>query len=329
MIAENTHVATTSPVVEVNRLFRWFGPFCAVNDVNFQIEAGQAVGFIGPNGAGKTTTMRVLATLDEPDLGDALIEGFSVINDPDRVRVRLGFMPDDYGSYPNVSCIEYLDFFARSYGLVGRARLHAVRHVMGFTRMQSLADKPVTGLSKGMKQRLCLGRALIHDPKVLVLDEPAAGLDPRARIELKDMIGQLTANGKALLISSHILTELAEMCQRVVIIEHGKLLATGTVDEILKGALTTGGEAQNHRATMQVAVLGDPAICLAWLQQQPEVSEPKLNNQLLEFEISEDPQSHADLLVKMVGAGLAVTRFSAKQRSLEQAFLQVTTGVPR
>lgn len=325
----NLHLGATQPAVRINRLFRWFDRLCAVNDVSFDIDPGHAIGFIGPNGAGKTTTMRVLATLDEPDLGDAWIDGFSVVNDPDRVRRRLGFMPDAYGSYPNVSCIEYLDFFARAYGLVGRERSQAIRHVMDFTRMQSLSDKPVEGLSKGMKQRLCLGRAMIHDPKVLILDEPAAGLDPRARIELKEMIGQLTASGKALLISSHILTELAEMCQRVVIIEHGKLLATGTVDEILEGFTRQQDAVDGNWVTMNVTVLGQTSPIIEWLGEQTDVRQPRVSNQIVEFEFSDQPTAQAELLRRLVESNFRLTRFGAKQRSLEQAFLQVTTGAAR
>jgi ABC-2 type transport system ATP-binding protein len=209
-------------MIELRRLHRHFGSTRAVDDVSFDVNRGTVFGYIGPNGAGKTTSMRILATLDLPNYGDAMIDGFSVINDPDRVRRRLGFMPDSFGTYPNVNCAEYLDFFARAYGLVGRERHRALRYTMGFTGLDKLAEKPIRGLSKGMKQRLCLGRAMIHDPSVLILDEPAAGLDPRARIELREMIRQLAADGKTILVSSHILTELAEMCDRVGIIEQGR-----------------------------------------------------------------------------------------------------------
>ena len=224
----------TSPptMIELQRLHRFFGRTRAVDDVSFSVEKGRVFGFIGPNGAGRTTTMRILATLDLPTAGDALVDGFSVIDDPDRVRRRLGFMPDYFGTYANVNCWEYLDFFARSYGLRGRERSAAIRRTMGFTGLDDLAQKPIAALSKGMKQRLCLGRAMIHDPAVLVLDEPAAGLDPRARVELRGMIRALADDGKTILVSSHILTELAEMCDTVGIIEHGCLLAVGTVDEL-------------------------------------------------------------------------------------------------
>src|SRR4051794_36839270 len=172
-------ISTTTPQIELRRLHRVFENTHAVNDVSFEVYPGEVFGFIGPNGAGKTTSMRILATLDTPGAGDAFVDGFSVVDDPDRVRRRLGFMPDYFGVYSNVNVEEYLDFFARAYGLMGAERLRALRYVMSFTKLDELAEKPITGLSKGMKQRLCLGRTMIHDPAVMVLDEPAAGLDPR------------------------------------------------------------------------------------------------------------------------------------------------------
>lgn len=169
----------TQAMIELRHLHRYFGKTKAVNDVSFEVDRGKVFGFIGPNGAGKTTSMRILATLDCPQHGDAFVDGFSVIDDPDRVRRRLGFMPDYYGTYPNVNVWEYLDFFARAYGLRGNERRQAMNYVLDFTGLNALETKAVNGLSKGMKQRLGLGRTMIHDPAVLVLDEPAAGLDPR------------------------------------------------------------------------------------------------------------------------------------------------------
>ena len=184
------------PLIEVRELHRYFGPTKAVVDMSFEVYAGEVFGYIGPNGAGKTTSMRIISTLDEPTYGDALVDGFSVVDDPDRVRRRLGFMPDYFGTYQNMNVVEYLDFFARAYGLRSYERKRAIDYAMEFTLLNQLADKPINGLSKGMKQRLALGRTMIHDPAVLILDEPAAGLDPRARIELREMIGQLAANDK-------------------------------------------------------------------------------------------------------------------------------------
>src|SRR5262245_9934382 len=223
------------PAFEFRNLHRFFGKLKAVNNVSFKAYPGQVVGFIGPNGAGKTTSMRILATLDLPTAGDAFVEGFSVLDDPDRVRKILGFMPDSFGRYSNMNVLEYLDFYARAYGFRGEARRDAVERVLAFTDLGKLSEKPIDTLSKGLSQRLGLGRTLIHDPRVLVLDEPAAGLDPRARVELRELIHLLAADlKKTILISSHILTELSEICDSAAIIEAGRILACGTIEEIME-----------------------------------------------------------------------------------------------
>jgi ABC-2 type transport system ATP-binding protein len=306
-------------MIALHRLHRFFGTTRAVDDVSFSVPRGEVFGYIGPNGAGKTTSMRILATLDLPTYGDALVDGFSVINDPDRVRKRLGFMPDYFGTYANVNCWEYLDFFARAYGLVGRERHRALRYVMSFTQLDRLAEKPINGLSKGMKQRLCLGRSMIHDPAVLILDEPAAGLDPRARIELREMIRQLAADsGKTVLVSSHILTELAEMCDRVGIIERGQLLAVGTVEEIRRRLGT-------HRE-VRVQVLGGAAATREWLQRHDNVTDLVVGNEHLRFSHQGDRHDEARILRQMIEAGFEVVEFRSEEKSLEDVFMHVTQG---
>jgi ABC-2 type transport system ATP-binding protein len=306
-------------MIELRRLHRFFGPTRAVDDVSFEVERGRVFGYIGPNGAGKTTSMRILATLEIPSLGDAYVDGFSVVNDPDRVRRRLGFMPDYFGTYPNVNVVEYLDFFARAYGLRGTERLKALRYVMDFTKLDGLANKPIDGLSKGMKQRLCLGRTMIHNPGVMILDEPAAGLDPRARIQLREMIRQLAADGKTILISSHILTELAEMCDTVGIIEQGKLLAVGSVEQIQKG--------QQRQSWVRVRILGGAASLGQWLAARGDVHEMQIDGEQAVFAHDGDEQSEADLLRDMVQAGFRVAAFGSRQKSLEDVFMQVTAGL--
>ncbi len=305
-------------MIELRALHRYFGATRAVDDVSFEVQAGEVFGYIGPNGAGKTTSMRILATLDEPTYGDAFVDGFSVVDDPDRVRMRLGFMPDYFGTYPNVNVREYLDFFARAYGLSGRERTGAVSHVMDFTLLKTLAEKPIDGLSKGMKQRLCLGRAMIHDPAVLILDEPAAGLDPRARIELREMIGRLGDEGKAVLISSHILTELAEMCDTVGIIEQGQLLAVGTVDDMRK-------RAQPH-SMVRITVLGGAAALGPWLEARGDVHDIRIDHEIAFISHMGDRQSEVNLLRDIVQAGFPVAEFHVDSKSLEDVFLHVTQG---
>jgi ABC-2 type transport system ATP-binding protein len=309
----------SSPSIELVHLHRSFGRTKAVNDVSFAVGRGHVFGFIGPNGAGKTTSMRILATLDMPTSGDAFIDGFSVLQDPDRVRGRLGFMPDYFDTHPNILVEEYLDFFARAYGLMGADRLRALRHVMSFTGLDSLAEKPVDGLSKGMKQRLCLGRAMIHDPPVMIMDEPAAGLDPRARIQLREMIGQLAADGKAILISSHILTELAEMCDTVAIIEQGRLLAVGSLEEIHR--------ARQTRRSVQLQILGGAEEAANWLGRRADVHDLRLEGEEIEFLHDGDQQSEAGILRELILAGFRVSAFGSRAKSLEDVFMQVTEGL--
>jgi ABC-2 type transport system ATP-binding protein len=311
-------IAPRRPLIEVRRLHRYFGPTKAVYDMTFEVYAGEVFGYIGPNGAGKTTSMRILATLDEPTYGDALVDGFSVVDDPDRVRRRLGFMPDYFGTYHNMNVVEYLDFFARAYGLRSYDRRRAIEYAMEFTLLDELADKPIIGLSKGMKQRLSLGRTMIHDPAVLILDEPAAGLDPRARIELREMIGRLADNGKTVLISSHILTELAEMCHRVGIIERGRLLAVGTVDEI---------SAQTHtRSDVRLRVLRDAEQLINYLQARADVSDVSARNGHVLLTHDGGPEEQAALLRQLVDSGFPVVEFASRTKSLEDVFMHVTEG---
>ncbi len=313
-------MADSDAMIELQGLHRRFGKTRAVDDVSFGVLRGQVFGYIGPNGAGKTTSMRILATLDLPTAGDAKVDGFSVVDDPDRVRRRLGFMPDYFGTYANVNVREYLDFFARSYELQGRTRTDAVEQVMDFTGLDVLADKPTDGLSKGMKQRLCLGRALIHDPAVLVLDEPASGLDPRARIEVRRMIRTLADNGKTILISSHILTELAEICDVVGIIEQGKLLAVGTVEEIRK-------KGHSPKSAVEVRLVQKTAGLRQWLADQPDISQLDVNGDSAHFLHAGDGQARADLLRAMIEAGFPVVAFGSRQQTLEDVFLPVTEGL--
>lgn len=317
MVVQNV-LQSSGPMIELRRIHRFFGKTRAVNDISFEVYRGQVFGFIGPNGAGKTTSMRILSTLELPSYGDAFVDGFSVINDPDLVRRRLGFMPDGFSMYPNMNCVEYLDFFARAYGLIGKDRIHSLRRTLSFTGLDKIASKPITGLSKGMRQRLCLGRAMIHSPAVLILDEPANGLDPRARIELRQMIQQLAVEGTTILVSSHILTELAEMCDQVGIIERGRLLATGSVAEIqrtMQGALR-----------VQMTTLDRCRELCQWLTHQPGVSDIQINGNTLTFELEGAADQQAALLKSIVLAGFSITEFAAHRETLEDVFMKVTTG---
>ena len=315
-----------TPALECRNLFRFFGRLKAVNNVSFRAWPGQVLGFIGPNGAGKTTTMRILATLDTPTAGDAFVHGHSVIDEPDVVRRKLGFMPDAFGKYPNMDVIEYLDFFARAYGLKGDKRRDAVERVLVFTELRKLAHKPIDALSKGMSQRLGLGRVLISDPDVLIMDEPAAGLDPRARIELRELIDILARQlKKTILISSHILTELSEICDSAAIIEAGRVLASGTIEELRNTQRRHQGRTA---ASITVRVLSRAEQLERWLTEQPFVNLVNVAGQNnVTFQFASDEAARALLLRNMISQGFEVSEFQGKVESLEDAFMAITQGI--
>ena len=330
-VSENGRPQTSAPAgaappaFEFRNLHRFFGKLKAVNNVSFKAWPGQVVGFIGPNGAGKTTAMRILSTLDLPTAGDAFVEGYSVVDDPDKVRRILGFMPDAFGRYSNVNVLEYLDFYARAYGFKGVARRDAVERVMVFTELGKLAEKPIDTLSKGLSQRLGLGRTLIHDPRVLVLDEPAAGLDPRARVELRELIHLLATDlKKTILISSHILTELSEICDSAAIIEAGRILACGTVDEIMETHKDRRGRATT---LLTLRVLRNAASLERLLLEQPFVSLVSMAGQTVSFQYDGDDAARAALLKRLVDDGVEIVEFSGKTENLEDAFMAITEGI--
>lgn len=223
-----------TPIVEARGLTKQYGQFRALESLDMTLEPGVVFGFIGPNGAGKTTTMRILATLLTPTAGEAWVGGYSVTRQPNDVRQILGYMPDNFGVYDNMKVWEYLDFFAAAYGLPKQRRLGLIDDLLALVDLHEKKDDYVDALSRGMKQRLCLARTLVHDPQLLILDEPASGLDPRARVELRALLRQLGALGKTVIVSSHILTEMADICDHVGIIERGRLLAAGPVADLLR-----------------------------------------------------------------------------------------------
>jgi ABC-2 type transport system ATP-binding protein len=305
-----------TPAIAVRDLRRSFGALHAVDGVSFEIPRGQVAGFVGANGAGKTTTMRVLATLDSPTSGSAEILGLDVVNRPAEVRRRLGWMPDAFGTYEHMTVLEYLDFFARAYGYRGSERKARVAEIMAFTELEPLAQRLINGLSKGMGQRLCLGRALIHDPDVLILDEPAAGLDPKARVELKHLIRILAGEGKTIFISSHILTELGEMCDTLLFIDQGRIAHHGSTESLQR----RGGA----RAVIHVALASDPGRLQEWAAVSPGVSflEATKSGARLELD-AEAPEDIARVLQRMVTAGLPVVEFRREERKLEDAFIEM------
>ena len=311
------------PLIHVQNLVRRFDDTLAVDDVSFTINRGMVYGFIGPNGAGKTTTMRILATIDVPDEGDAIIDGYSVIDDPDRVRAKIGFMPDYYGVYGSTTVHDYLEFFGRAYGLRGAQLKRSLEDVIDFTGIGPIRDKWLESLSKGMKQRVALGRILIPDPDVLILDEPAAGLDPRARVELRELLKLVASRDKAVLISSHILTELSELVDGCAIIEKGRIVCDGTVDEVraLARAASTGGE------TIELRTLApDPDVVERFLLEHPLITSVQAKGARFEAEFSGDETEVVKLLSSLVSEGIPVVEFHATEHDLEDVFLAVTKG---
>jgi ABC-2 type transport system ATP-binding protein len=305
--------------VQVQNLRKEFGRTVAVDTISFGFDSGHIFGFVGPNGAGKTTTMRIIATLEEPTAGDVLLNGVSVCEEPELARRSVGYVPDTLPAHADITVHEYLDFFARAYGLRGGKRAQAVAAIEEFTNVTGIREKHLKALSKGMKQRVSLGRALVHDPAVLVLDEPAAGLDPRARVELRELLLLLAEQKKAILISSHILTELTEICNGVVIIERGKILETGTIEEVLKKS--------RPRHTVAVRLLdGRNAELLKTLLETPFVERAREVFNEVQFELAGDEALAGDILVRLVAQNFKIVEYRQTKANLEDIFMTVTKG---
>jgi len=306
-------------VIRVERVSHWFGSLHVLHDVSFTVPKGEVFGFIGPNGAGKTTTLRMIATLLEPDDGRVLVDGIDCVDEPGAVREVLGFMPDSFGVYERITILEYLEFFAAAHALPRETRTRTVDAVMELTDLGDLRDRLVRALSKGMKQRLAIARTLLHDPKVLVLDEPANGLDPRARIEMRDLIEELQRLGKTILLSSHILTELSDMCTSVAILEKGRLVTAGSVGEI--------GERLHPERGVRVRLLEPPEDALSVLRGAPEVTEVERDpDGAWELTYRGGDAAVADIVRYCIERNLRVVRVEPDRNDLERIFLEVTKG---
>ena len=309
-----------SPIVETHGLVKRYDRTLAVAGLDLAVEPGEIFGLVGPNGAGKTTTLRMLATLLQPSAGQAAIDGWSVTRNPDEVRRVIGFMPDVFGVYDDMKVWEYLDFFARCYGLPAAARRRMVTDLLELFDLADRRDDYVQTLSRGMEQRLCLAHALVHDPKVLLLDEPASGLDPRARVELRELLRELRSLGKTILISSHILPELEELCTSVAIVDRGQVLAQGRVSDIERRLRF--GAVLRVRLLLEGEALEAARDRLA--ADQDVASASLLEDGTIELGFRGDDAASARLLADMVAAGLPVVSFARAASDLEELFLQVT-----
>jgi len=305
-------------VIELRNLTRRFGDLVAVDDLNLTVDQGDLFGFIGPNGAGKTTTMRILATLLMPTEGEAFVDGIPVVKRPTEVKKRIGFMPDFFGFYDSVRVWECLHFYAAAFKIEKQKRLGLVDDVLELTDLSDRREALVESLSRGMKQRLCLAKTLIHNPSVLILDEPASGLDPRGRIELKALLQELIKMGKTILVSSHILTELGDICNRVGIIEKGQLVATGTLDDI-RGEL---GAAR----TVKMRVLGDGEAASRAVAEHPQAHSISGEDSVIDFPFAGDDEALSRLIESLFQRDIRVVTVEERHADLNDIFMHVTKG---
>ena len=305
-------------MIEVVDLIKQYGGFRAVDKLCLHIGKGEIFGFVGPNGAGKTTTMKIIAGLLPATAGSVFVNNVDVIENPRILRERIGYMPDFFGVYDNLKVSEYMDFYAGAYAIPYDDRPDIIRNLLELVGLTYKEDAYVDSLSRGMKQRLCLARALIHDPEVLLLDEPASGLDPRARVEMKEILKQLKTLGKTIIISSHILSELAELCSVVGIMDHGKLQAYGSINDILRQ--------MNHGRTLQLRPLAMSESLIRMLNENPNVSNLIENVQDCEFRFTGNDEDVARLLTDLVTRDVPVLSFHEKEGNLEEMFMQLTGG---
>ncbi|MFG0274434.1 MAG: ATP-binding cassette domain-containing protein [Phycisphaerales bacterium] len=290
----------------------------ALDDLSLSLPAGEVFGYIGPNGAGKSTTMKVLASLLRPTSGSATIDGHDCTREGDAIRRIVGYMPDFLGVYDDLTVDEYLQFFAGAFGVARRKRRALVDGVLELTDLTGKRDAMVESLSRGMQQRLGVARVLIHDPRVLLLDEPASGLDPRARIEMRSLLGELRAMGKTIIVSSHILSELHEMCTQIGIIERGRLLFAGSLEDAFR--LAGAGE------RIEIRLEHDAKSFVVTLDGDERVSSVKHDEHRLVVELAPGEHGHHFLIERLVGAGARIAAFEPRARRLEDVFLRITKG---
>jgi ABC-2 type transport system ATP-binding protein len=306
-------------MIETHDLTKMYGELYALNRLNLTLQQGDVYGFIGPNGAGKTTTMRILATLLNPSWGEATVCGYSIYTGSKEIRRVIGYMPDFFGVYDDMKVVEYLEFFASAYRIKGAARRKICEEVLELVDLTYKRDALVTSLSRGMTQRLGLARTLLHDPQVLLLDEPASGLDPRARIEMRALLKELRNMGKTILVSSHILPELADICNKIGIIEQGCLLVNGEVSEVMKQVRTD--------IVLNVAVAERLTDAAGMLESQPEVESVQDKNGVLIVKLNEGISQYGFLANRLVENGYELTLFKEDEINLETAFMHLTKGI--
>ena len=305
-------------MVTIKNLTKTYGRYRALNNLNLHIEKGEIFGFVGPNGAGKTTTMRIICGLLQADWGEVYVDGVDALNHNDLIKRKVGYVPDFFGVYDNFKVMEYMEFYGSMYGM-DRVSVHKIS--LGLLDLVNLLDKQdayVDGLSRGMKQRLCVARALIHNPQLLVLDEPASGLDPRARFEMKEVMKNLGTMGKTIIISSHILPELGEMCTRIGVMEKGNLVVNGKVEDITRKS--------RHSNPLDIQILENKDLAIQILRQTPLVEKISIRDDSVIITFDGDEAEMGQLLTTLVMNGVKVANFHREPGNLETLFMEITGG---
>lgn len=303
-------------MLAIKDLYKCYGSFIALNGLNLELKKGEFFGFVGPNGAGKTTTMRIMSGLLKADEGSVCIDGVDILRNPNKVKDKIGYMPDFFGVYDNLKTTEYMEFYASIYGIEGKKAKKRINELLELVSLQGQAEFYVDALSRGMKQRLCLARCLIHDPDLLILDEPAAGLDPGARIEMKEILCHLHDLGKTIIISSHILPELAQMCSAIGIIQKGSMVIKGTIEEITKQI--------NASNPLMIHLEEGQKQAVNVLKANPHVENIVINRNCISMGFRGNARQEAELLSAMIHGGAVISSFSRQEGNLESLFVQLT-----
>lgn len=303
-------------MIEIKKLYKHYGDFVALNNLDLSIEKGELFGFVGPNGAGKTTTMRILSGLLKADGGEVYIGEVNALEDNQALKKKIGYMPDFFGVYDNLKAIEYMEFYASIYGITGKKARKLCMELMELVNLSDKAEFYVDSLSRGMKQRLCLARSLVHNPDLLILDEPASGLDPRARFEMKGILKNLNDMGKTIIISSHILSELAEMCTTIGIIEKGSMITKGTVDEIMSRLVSSN--------PIKVQIIENKEEAVKIFKEEPLVKNISIDGDYISLGFTGEQDDEAELLAKLIRNNIKVVSFVRESGNLEEVFMMIT-----
>lgn len=303
-------------MLEIKNLYKNYGKYTAVNNLNLDVAKGEIFGFVGPNGAGKTSTMKIIAGLMPPTSGKVYVDGVDAVNESRKVKEKIGYMPDFFGVYDDLKVKEYLEFYASIYGINGKESRKVCGDLLELVDLTSKENAYVDSLSRGMKQRLCLARSLVHNPELLILDEPASGMDPRARFEMKDILRTLKDMGKTIIISSHILPELAELCSTIGIIERGNIVIKGTVEEIMLNVY-------NSRP-LKIKILGKLEEAIAVLKEIPKVDRISAEGSTITVAFSGVDEEISKLLERLILNKISIVSFGQSEGNLEEVFMKVT-----